>query len=280
MIHITELKKNYKTFSLDATLDVEPGRITGLVGRNGAGKSTTIKSILGLVTPDSGTCEVFKKASSSLTSADKEKIGAALSDSGFSSSLSAKDIKIILKNMYHSFDADMYERLCEKYELPQTLRIQKYSTGMKAKLKVIIAVSHNAELLVLDEPTSGLDVIVRNDIIDMLRDYMAENENRSMLISSHIASDLENLCDDIYMIQKGKIVFHEDTDVLLSDYAVLKLDDKQYETIDKEYIIKTKKEKFGYKCLTNQKQYYMENFPQAVIEKGGIDELIIMNEEG
>lgn len=280
MIHINELKKNYKTFSLDVSLDVEQGCITGLVGRNGAGKSTTIKSILGLVTPDGGTCEVFGKASTKLTGADKERIGAALSDSGFSSSLSAKDVKIILKNMYHSFDTGMFESLCKKYELPETLRIQKYSTGMKAKLKVIIAVSHNADLLVLDEPTSGLDVIVRNDIIDMLRDYMSENENRSMLISSHIASDLENLCDDIYMIQKGKIVFHEDTDVLLSDYAVLKLDEKQYESIDKEYIIKTKKEKFGYKCLTNQKNFYMENYPQTVIEKGGIDELIIMNEEG
>ena len=238
MIHISELKKTYKSFSLDVTLDVKPGCITGLVGRNGAGKSTTIKSILGLVIPDSGTCRVFGKKSTELTGEEKEKIGAALSDSGFSSYLSLKDIRMILKNMYHNFDIDFFNNMCKRYELPETLRIQKYSTGMKAKLKVLIALSHKADLLILDEPTSGLDVIVRNEILDMLRDYMAENENRSMIISSHIASDLEGLCDDIYMIHRGKVVFHEDTDVILSDYAVLKMDEKQFESVEKEYIIK------------------------------------------
>ena len=279
MIHISELKKTYKSFSLDVTLDVKPGCITGLVGRNGAGKSTTIKSILGLVIPDSGTCSVFGKKSTELTGEEKEKIGAALSDSGFSSYLSLKDIRMILKNMYHNFDIDFFNNMCKRYELPETLRIQKYSTGMKAKLKVLIALSHKADLLILDEPTSGLDVIVRNEILDMLRDYMAENENRSMIISSHIASDLEGLCDDIYMIHRGKVVFHEDTDVILSDYAVLKMDEKQFENVEKEYIIKFRKEKYGYMCLTNQKQFFAENYPQITLEKGGIDELIIMTGE-
>ena len=150
---------------------------------------------------------------------------------------------MILKNMYHNFDIDFFNNMCKRYELPETLRIQKYSTGMKAKLKVLIALSHKADLLILDEPTSGLDVIVRNEILDMLRDYMAENENRSMIISSHIASDLEGLCDDIYMIHRGKVVFHEDTDVILSDYAVLKMDEKQFESVEKEYIIKFRKER-------------------------------------
>ena len=108
---------------------------------------------------------------------------------------------------------------------------------------------------------------------------MAENENRSMIISSHIASDLEGLCDDIYMIHRGKVVFHEDTDVILSDYAVLKMDEKQFESVEKEYIIKFRKEKYGYMCLTNQKQFFAENYPQITLEKGGIDELIIMTGE-
>lgn len=279
MIHINELKKNYKNFSLNITLDIGPGQITGLVGRNGAGKSTTIKSVLGINKPDSGVCEVFGKPAYSMSSEDKERIGVALSDSGFSSMLSVKDIRIILKNMYRKFDAELFDRLCSRYELPDNLSIHKYSTGMKAKLRVIIALSHNADLLVLDEPTSGLDVVVRNDIIDMIRDYMSENENRSLLISSHIASDLEGLCDDIYMIHRGKVVFHEDTDVLLSDYAVLKMDDRQYESVEKEYIIKAKKEKYGYMCLTNQKKFFIENYPQMTIEKGGIDELIVMTGE-
>lgn len=279
MIHISELKKNYKTFELNVTLDVKQGCVTGLVGRNGAGKSTTIKSVLGIITPDSGTCEVLGKAAQSLDKKERERIGAALSDSGFSSYLSVKDIRIILRNMYKNFDEKYFTDMCRKFELPENIRIQKFSTGMNAKLRVLTALSHKADLLILDEPTAGLDVIVRNEIIDMLRNYMTENENRSLLISSHIASDLENLCDDIYMIHKGKVAFHEDTDVLLSDYAVLKMDEKQFESVEKEYIIKSRKEKFGYMCLTNQKRFYMENYPQIAVEKGGIDELIIMTGE-
>lgn len=279
MIHISELKKSYKTFELNVTLDVKQGCVTGLVGRNGAGKSTTIKSVLGIITPDSGTCEVLGKAAQSLDKKERERIGAALSDSGFSSYLSVKDIRIILRNMYKNFDEKYFTDMCRKFELPENIRIQKFSTGMNAKLRVLTALSHKADLLILDEPTAGLDVIVRNEIIDMLRNYMTENENRSLLISSHIASDLENLCDDIYMIHKGKVAFHEDTDVLLSDYAVLKMDEKQFESVEKEYIIKSRKEKFGYMCLTNQKRFYMENYPQIAVEKGGIDELIIMTGE-
>lgn len=279
MIRIHDLKKTYKNFSLDVSLEIKAGCVTGLVGRNGAGKSTTIKSILGIVTPDSGQCDVFGKPAMSLEASERERIGAALSDSGFSSFFTVKDIRIILRNMYRNFDEPYFKSMCEKFELPENLRIQKFSTGMNAKLKVLIALSHKADLLILDEPTAGLDVVVRNEILDLLRNYMAENENRALIISSHIASDLENLCDDIYIVEKGKVAFHEDTDVLLSDYAILKLDEEQYAAIDKEHIIKSKKEKFGYTCLTNQKRFYMENYPQIAIEKGGIDELIIMTGE-
>lgn len=279
MIRIHDLKKTYKNFSLDVSLEIKAGCVTGLVGRNGAGKSTTIKSILGIVTPDSGQCDVFGKPAMSLEASERERIGAALSDSGFSSFFTVKDIRIILRNMYRNFDEPYFKSMCEKFELPENLRIQKFSTGMNAKLKVLIALSHKADLLILDEPTAGLDVVVRNEILDLLRNYMAENENRALIISSHIASDLENLCDDIYIVEKGKVAFHEDTDVLLSDYAILKLDEEQYTAIDKEHIIKSKKEKFGYTCLTNQKRFYMENYPQIAIEKGGIDELIIMTGE-
>ena len=136
--------------------------------------------------------------------------------------------------------------------------------------------SHGASLLILDEPTVGLDVTARDEILDMLRDYMEEQENRAILISSHISSDLEGLCDDLYMIDHGQILLHEDTDVLLSDYAVLKLSEEQLASVDTKYILCRKKESYGYACLTNQKQYYLDNYPQLVIEKGGIDELIIM----
>ena len=145
---------------------------------------------------------------------------------------------------------------------------------MKAKLKILVAISHDTKLLILDEPTSGLDVIARNEVLEMLREYMEKDDERAILISSHISSDLENLCDDLYMINNGKIIFHEDSDVLLSDYALLKVDDKQFNQLDKQYILRYKKESFGYSCLTNQRQFYMENYPNIVVEKGNIDELI------
>ena len=139
-----------------------------------------------------------------------------------------------------------------------------------------MAISHNAKLLILDEPTSGLDVIARDELLEMLREFMERDEERSILISSHISSDLENLCDDIYMINEGKIILHEDTDILLSDYALLKADYEQYKDLDKEYILRTRKEAYGYSCLTNQKQYYTENYPKMAIEKGSIDDVITM----
>ena len=154
-------------------------------------------------------------------------------------------------------------------------KIKDFSTGMKRKLQVLAAISHGADFLILDEPTAGLDVLARDEMLTMLREYM-ETEGRSILISSHISSDLEDFCDDIYMIDEGKIVMHEETDVLLNEYGLLKVREEQYEILDKSYIIRSKKENFGYSCLTNEKQFYEENYPDVVIEKGSIDELIMM----
>ena len=126
----------------------------------------------------------------------------------------------------------------------------------------------------MDEPTVGLDVIARDEVLNMLREYMEENESSSILISSHISGDLENLCDDLYLIDQGKIRLHEDTDVLLDQYGILKVTESEFAALDKQYILAYCKEDFGYRCLTDQKQYYMENMPQIVIEKGTIDEVM------
>ena len=160
-------------------------------------------------------------------------------------------------------------------ELPLNKKIKEFSTGMKRKLQILSALSHNAKLLVLDEPTSGLDVIARDELLNLLREYM-ENGERSIIISSHISSDLEGLCDDIYMIEKGKMILHEDTDVLLTEYGLIKATDEQFEKLEKSHLLKSKKERFGYSCLTNQKQFYQDNYPSLVIERGSIDEVITM----
>ena len=276
MLKIENLKKNYGDFFLDCSLEVKTGQITGLIGQNGSGKSTTFKSVLGLVYPDGGNISIFGKDYRNLTVEDKEKIGVVLSDSGFSGYLRIEDIIPVLESLYHAFDKSFFLEQVHRFQLPLDKQIKDFSTGMKAKLKVLVAISHNAKLLILDEPTAGLDVIARDELLEMLREFMEKDENRSILISSHISGDLESLCDDLYMIHNGKIILHEDTDILLSDYGLLKVNEEQYDEIDKHYILRVKKESFGYSCLTNQKQFYVENYPMITVEKGTIDEVITM----
>ena len=276
MLKIEHLKKHYDNFFLDCSLEIMQGCVTGLIGQNGAGKSTTFKAILGLISTDDGNITILGKDIKEFTTKDKEKLGVVLSDSGFSGYLRIKDIIPILQNMYTKFDKSFFIEQVQRFQLPLDKRIKDFSTGMKAKLKVLVAISHNAKLLVLDEPTAGLDVIARDELLEMLREFMEKDEERSILISSHISSDLETLCDDLYMIHDGKIILHEDTDVLLSDYALLKVDNQQYDELDKQFILRSKKEVYGYSCLTNQKQYFMENYPKIAIEKGTVDEVITM----
>lgn len=280
MLVIQNIKKNYQSFSLDCSMEVKPGRITGLVGQNGAGKSTTFKAILGLISVEAGMITVLGKNINDFTAADREKLGVVLSDSGFSGYLTVKDLIPILKNLYTSFDARAFSVQAERFGLPLDKKIKEFSTGMKAKLKVLVATSHNAKLLILDEPTAGLDVVARDELLLMLQEYMEQDESRSILISSHISSDLETVCDDLYMIHEGKIILHEDTDVLLSDYALLKVDAAQYAGLDQQFILCRREESYGYCCLTNQRQYYTENYPQITIEKGTVDSMIVMMIKG
>lgn len=278
MLKADNLVKQYHDFRLSCSLNVLPGRITGLVGRNGAGKSTIIKSFLGQVKPDSGHTFVLGCDSQLLSPAEKQNLGVVLTDSGFSSYLTITDICRILSASYNRFETDFFLNKCSQFHLPLKKRLKDFSTGMKAQLKLLISLSHQADILILDEPTAGLDVIARNDLLDLLRDYMTDD--RAILISSHIASDLENLCDDLYLLHNGQILLHEETDTLLDHYAVLKLTETQYASLDREWIIKTIWESYGYCCLTSQKQFYLENYPQIVMEDAGIDNLILMLTKG
>ncbi|EOS80575.1 hypothetical protein C817_01632 [Dorea sp. 5-2] len=279
MLRLSKVKKEYKGFQLDCTLEVQEGCVTGLIGKNGAGKSTTFKAILGLISTDGGSIEIFGKPVSEMKIRDREDIGVVMSDSGFSGYLTVRDLIPVLKSMYTNFQEEEFRRQCEKFWIPTDKKIKEFSTGMKRKLQVLAAITHEAKLLILDEPTAGLDVVARDKLLDMLRTYM-EQEGRAILISSHISGDLEGICDDIYMIDEGKIVLYEETDVLLDRYGILKVTKEQYEELDQEYILRCKKEEFGYSCMTSQRQFYQENYPQITVEKGNIDELIMMMVRG
>lgn len=280
MLKMEHVRKNYESFSLNCSLEVKSGYVTGLIGKNGAGKSTIFKMILGLIAKDSGTIRLFDKEIQILNDKEKQQLGVVLSDSGFSGYLTIHDIIPILDHLYEHFDKSFFVKQIQKFRLPQNQKIKEFSTGMKAKLKILTAISHHAKFLLLDEPTAGLDVTARDELLDMLREFMEQDESRSILISSHISTDLEPLCDDFYMIDEGKIIFHEDTDILLSDYALLKVTPQQYTNMDKRYILKYKKEIYGYNCLTNQKQYYLENEPNIAVENGTIDDVITMMSGG
>lgn len=271
-----DVRKKYGDYEFRMSMEIPHGRITGLVGKNGAGKSTAIKLMLGLAKPDSGNISVLGSEGRELSPAVKQKIGVSLAESGFSTQLTVEDVKHILSKMYPAFEQNLFEKQCGSLKLPTNKKIKEFSTGMKAKLRVLTAITHKAELLILDEPTAGLDVEARNEILDLLREYVAENEKRTILISSHIATDLESLCDDIYLIHDGKLILHEDTDVILAQYGVLKVNEEQYATLDQRAILKVQKENYGYACFTNDRQFYQENYPQIAVENGGIDELILM----
>ena len=278
MLRLENVKKTYGDFNLDVSLEVVKGQITGLIGTNGAGKSSTFKAILGLINTE-GEISYNGKDMRNLTSLEKGEIGAQLSESGFSGYFKIKDLLPIMKTMYPAFSAEAFKVKCEQFKLPLDKEIREFSTGMKAKLKVLIALSHEAKLLVLDEPTAGLDVIAREEILDILREYVEDGE-RSILVSSHISADLEGLCDDLYFIDDGKILMHEETDVLLSEYGLMKLTPEQFEKIDREYILRYRKESFGYTALTTQKAFYIENYPEVAMENGSIDDFILLMVKG
>lgn len=279
LLKMENVQKRYGDFSLDCSIQIEEGYVTGIIGANGAGKSTTFKAILGLIRTDGGVIEIFGKDSRKITISDKQEIGVVLAESTFNDVLTIKDIVSVMNTMYPKFGKENFIRKCEQYELPLNKQLKDFSTGMKAKFKLLLAMSYEAKLLILDEPTAGLDAVVRSELLDEMREYMS-HDGRAILVSSHISSDLEGLCDDLYFLQDGKVLFHEDTDVILSDYAILKVDEDQYPKVDRSHVSYQRKAAYGYELLTKEKQFYLDNYPGIVAEKGSIDDVMLMVTKG
>ena len=275
LIELKNVCKNYKDFSLNCSMEIKRGMVTGLIGRNGAGKTTVFKALLGLIKTDSGSIFYKGEERNSLGATEREHIGVVLAESFISAYLNAKDVCDVLAKAYSTFDRQKFETYCRRFDIPMKKRIKEFSTGMKAKLKLISALCHETELLVLDEPTAGLDVVARDELIALLREYMLD-ENHSIIVSSHISSDLEGFCDDIYMIDNGQVILHEDTDTLLGEYGIIKVSAEDYRTMNKDHILYVKQESFGYRLLTDCRSFYMDNYPTLVIEKSGIDDIILI----
>ena len=290
--------KNGTVTAVDGvSFHVKRGETLGIVGESGCGKSVTSMSILRLIPKQTGKIasgEILFEGRDLAKLSEKEmrqirgnEIAMIFQDS----MTGLNPVMTIGKQLVETITAHSKmdkkeawaraEEMLTKVGIPSPAqRLKEFphqlSGGMRQRVMIAMALSCNASLFIADEPTAGLDVEARNEILDMLRAYIAEDESRSILITSHISTDLESLCDELYLIHDGKLILHEATDAILEQYGILKVSEEQYRTLDQSSILKVQKENYGYACFTNDKKFYQENYPQIAVENGGIDELILM----
>lgn len=254
MLSIRGLSKRYMNFSVeDVTFNVPDGTVVGLIGENGAGKSTIIKSVLGAVHPDGGEILVDGMPLDKLDKRGRQKISFVLDDMGLPMELTLSMLDKVLSNIFEKWDSAKFKSLVQKFGLPEKKMLREFSKGMKMKATIAVALSYESNLLILDEPTSGLDPVVRDDILEMIYDYNRQN-GRAALISSHITTDLEKICDYIVYIHGGKVIFNEEKDELLSRYAIYSTDEKQLAELDKTAVVKVLHRDYGVDILASKEK--------------------------
>ena len=279
-IEVNNLSKKYDTFELkNINFTVPKGSIVGFVGENGAGKTTTIKSILN-ITNSSGSIKILGKNIKQYEKEIKQNIGVVLDDSFLSEYLTAKQINSIMKDIYNEWNENKYINYLKQFNLPINKLLKDYSSGMKMKLKIATAISHNPKLLILDEPTSGLDPVVRNEILDIFRNYIEEDETRSIFISTHITTDLEHISDYIVFIEKGEIIFNIPTAELLENYGIIKCSKEEFSKIDEQDYIRFKQEKYQYEVLTDNKENIIKKYDITTIDKPSIEDIMLLYVKG
>ncbi|NLO86634.1 MAG: ABC transporter ATP-binding protein [Clostridiales bacterium] len=248
-LELKNITKNHKDFTLDnVSFSLPKGCIMGFIGENGAGKSTTIRLILDIAKRDGGELSVLGETDISNNAAIKEHIGVVMDETNFPDTATARNINLIMKNIFRTWNEEVYHGYIKRFGLPLKKAIKDYSRGMKMKLAISVALSHDSKLLILDEATSGLDPIVRDEILDVFLDFI-QDEEKSILMSSHIVSDLEKICDYITLIHSGKIIFSESKDQLMEKYSIVKCSQDQLEAIASSAIIGARHNKFGSEAL-------------------------------
>ena len=251
-LEIQNLTKNYKDFKLDSlSITLPEGCILGLIGENGEGKSTTVKLILNMIKKDGGNIRILGRSSTENISDVKEDIGVVLDEAGIPDCLNSKEVGKIMKNTFKNWDDAYYNQLLRKFDLPAGKKFKEFSRGMKMKLAIAAAMSHNPKLLILDEATSGLDPVVRDQVVEMLYDFTRE-ENHSILISSHIVSDLEKLCDYIAFLHKGKLLLFEEKDRLLEEYGIVHCTEAQLSKLNSDTVVHKKVTPYGAEALVKR----------------------------
>ncbi|MGL4735958.1 MAG: ABC transporter ATP-binding protein [Cellulosilyticaceae bacterium] len=279
-LNVKGLSKKYDDFILDhITFDVPKGAIVGLIGENGAGKSTTIQAILGLIQKDEGAVLIDGKAAEEIDDIGKEALGVVFDGSNFPESLTIKKLNHVLRNIYPSWDEEKFYTLLTQMAIPVNKKIKELSKGMKMKLSIVTALSHHAKFLVLDEATSGLDPVVRDDILDLFLEFV-QDEACSILVSSHITTDLEKVADYIVFIHQGKIVFSKPKDELIYEYGIIKCGAAQFEEIAKEDILVYRKQDYQWQVLVANKAIAQKKYPKAIIDPATIDDIMLLYVKG
>lgn len=274
------LTKAYRDFTLDhVSFEVPRGAIVGLIGENGAGKSTTLNAILGLVKKDAGSIEILGQPDEELIPQIRSQIGVVFDGNNYPDMLSARQLNRVFKNIYPHWDEARYLSLLKEMALPLDKAIKALSKGMKMKLSIAAALSHHASLLILDEATSGLDPVVRDDILDLFLDFV-QDESHSILVSSHITSDLEKVADYIVFIHQGKVVFSKPKDELKYQYGIIRCGAAQFEALNKEEIIAYRKRDYEWEVLIADRTAAQKKYPKAVVDPASIDDIMLLHVKG
>ncbi len=274
-IEIRGLCKSYGDFALrDVNLTLPGGAIMGLIGENGAGKTTTIKCILNLIRRDAGEIILMGRDSLREEQAAKEDIGTVLDDCFFHDTLRPKDINLIFSPVYRDWDAQLFRDYLDKFQLPEKKFIKEFSRGMKMKLSLAAALAHRPKLLILDEATSGLDPVVRDEILDEFLGFI-QDEDHSILISSHITSDLEKVADYITYIHQGQVVLSDSKDAILTSYGRVGCTAAQLSALDPAELLQVRRGSYGCEALVSNRGLFHRSHPELVVDPASLEEIML-----
>jgi len=274
-LEVKNLSKKQGDFELkNISFELPKGMILGFIGENGAGKTTTMKAILNIIKKDSGTIKILGKEKNF-----EEEVGIVLDDSFFPEILTPHDINKIMKSMYKTWDEKMYEKYLKEFNLPKKKEMKAFSKGMRKKLEIITAIAHHPKLLLLDEPTQGLDPIARNEVIKLLQEFIETGEN-SVLLSSHITTDLEHLADYIIFINKGEVILDKTIDEILEQFGIAKCSQEELEKIEKKDCMKIYKKKYECEILVENKKEFQKKYKGITMDKISLDDLMLLMIKG
>lgn len=274
VLQVKEIHKQYPQFLLDKiNFELPEGAIMGLIGENGAGKSTTMRIILGMAQADSGSVSIF--GHEGVTEQDRAQIGVVFDELPFNQTLFVSHLGKVMQGIYPNWDQQAYEGYLARFRLPDKKELKDFSRGMKMKLSLAVAMSHHARLLILDEPTSGLDPVVRAEILDLFLEFISDGK-RSILVSSHMTGDLERIADYITLIHQGRVMLSKNKDELIYGYGIARADRQTLAAVDSSLVEAIQDGPYGSQALINDRVRFEREYPDILLDRLNLDEMMVM----